>query len=163
MQAFGLPDAQVAGDPRTANALISELNVFQIAEAPVLVTGDTFAPDADAPRRRLERWPDADCPGDEPGHNPFGVWRLGPHGGRSDPRGTQRPVFIPALVAILTAAEEQAGRPLGREEVERLTEGGACITMSHGDAQQLERSRGYADLEPTLAWPQWQVARTTLA
>lgn len=159
MHAFGFPDAQVAGAPRAANSLIGALDVFQLAERPVLVSGDTFAPDADEPRRRLERWPDDGYPAGSPCHNPFGVWRLGDPGGRSDPRGAQRPVFVPPLVAILTAAEAKAGRPLRREEVERLTDAGTCVMMDHGDAQQLELQRGYADLEPSLAWAQWQVAR----
>lgn len=28
-----------------------------------------------------------------------------------------------------------------------------------GQAQQLERSRGYADLDPALAWEQWKLVR----
>jgi len=27
------------------------------------------------------------------------------------------------------------------------------------DAQKLERTRGYADLEPELAWEKWQLVR----
>lgn len=53
MHAFGLPDAQVQGDARAANVLIGALNVYQFAEQPLLVSGDTFAPDAETPRRRL--------------------------------------------------------------------------------------------------------------
>jgi hypothetical protein len=34
-----------------------------------------------------------------------------------------------------------------------------CIEMSPRNAQQMERKRGYADLEPALAWEQWQIAR----
>ena len=92
-------------------------------------------------------------------HNPFGIWRLGSEGGKADSRGDLRPVFVPPLVALLTAAEGQAGRRLHREEVEHLTTGGACMMMTHADAKQLERGRGYADLEPELAWRQWQVLR----
>jgi hypothetical protein len=33
------------------------------------------------------------------------------------------------------------------------------MMMPHADAKKLERSRGYADLEPELAWRQWQVLR----
>ncbi|MEU7867395.1 hypothetical protein [Dactylosporangium sp. NPDC049140] len=125
----------------------------------MLVGGDTFSPDLDTPRRRLERWPDDGYPQGHACHNPFGIWRLGTEGGQADPRSELRPVFIPALVALLTAAEDNAGRHLRQDEVERLTNEGSCMTMSHADAQKLERSRGYADLEPELAWMQWQVIR----
>ena len=68
-------------------------------------------------------------------------------------------MFIPPLVALLTAAEKEAGRDLHREEVERVTSEGTCMLMTHADAQKLERSRGYADLEPELVWTQWQLLR----
>ena len=159
MHAFGLPDAQVEAPPSEANQLLGSLNVYQLAEDPVLVSGDTFRPDLQTPRRRLERWPDDGYPPGHACHNPFGTWRLGTEGGEADSRSELRPVFIPALVALLTAAEERAGRPLRRGEVERLTSEGICMMMNHADAKQLERSRGYADLEPELAWLQWQVLR----
>ena len=163
MHAFGLPDSQVEAPPAEAERLLGTLDVYQLAEDPVLVSGDTFAPDAATPRRRLERWPDDGYPLGHPCHNPFGVWRLGPEGGRADSRTESRPVFIPPLVALLTSAENKAGRPLVRAEVEHLTSEGACVMMIHADAKTLERGRGYADLEPGLAWQQWQVHRGTRA
>lgn len=159
MHAFGLPDAQVEAPAREANQLLGSLNVYQLAEDPVLVSGDTFAPDAETPRRRLERWPDDGYPQGHACHNPFGIWRLGPEGGRADRRGELRPVFLPALVVLLTAAEEKAGRPLRRDEVERVTSEGTCVMMAHADARKLEQHRGYADLEPGLAWNQWKLLR----
>ncbi|MFG3421006.1 hypothetical protein [Micromonospora sp. NPDC048063] len=159
MHAFGLPDAQVEAPPSEANQLLGSFNVYQLAEDPVLVSGDTFSPDLDTPRRRLERWPDDGFPPGHACHNPFGAWRLGNEGGEANSRSGLRPVFIPALVALLTAAEEKAGRRLRREEVERLTREGVCMMMTHADTQKLERSRGYADLEPELVWRQWQVLR----
>jgi hypothetical protein len=159
MHAFGLPDAQVEAPPSEANQILGVFNVYRLAEDPVLVSGDTFQPDLDTPRRRLERWPDDGYPPGHACHNSFGTWHLGPEGGVADSRSELRPVFIPALVALLTAAEEQAGRRLRREEVERLTSEGTCMMMTHADAQKLERSRGYADLEPELAWRQWQLLR----
>jgi hypothetical protein len=159
MHAFGLPDAQVEAPPAEAGRLLGTLNVYQLAEDPVLVSGDTFRPDMQTPRRRMERWPDDGYPQDHPCHNPFGSWRLGAEGSDADPRTELRPVFVPPLVVLLTAAEEKAGRPLRRDEVERLTGEGACIMMTHADAKSLERSRGYADIEPELAWSQWQIVR----
>jgi hypothetical protein len=35
--------------------------------------------------------------------------------------------------------------------------------MSIPDAIALERARGYADLEPRRAWPQWQLVRSLYA
>jgi hypothetical protein len=159
MHAFGLPDAQVEAPRPEANQLLGSLNVYQLAEDPVLVSGDTFSPDPQTPRRRLERWPDDGYPPGHPCHNPFGTWRLGAEGGKADPRSDLRPVFIPALVASLTAAEEKAGRSLTRAEVELLTNEGTCMMMTHADAKKLEHSRGYADLDPGLAWRQWQTLR----
>ena len=165
MHVFSLPDAQVtldAGlDAREANDLLGVLNVFQLAEDPALATGHTFSPSADAPRRVLHRWPDANYPGDHLCHNPFGVWRLGPPGG-SGSGSSLAYVFMPALVVLLTAAERKAGRPLTQPEVEQITSGGVCMTMQHRDAQALERKRGYADIDPEQAWAQWQVAREGL-
>jgi hypothetical protein len=87
------------------------------------------------------------------------VWRLGPEGGRGTPQAELRPVFIPALVALLLALEKKNGKPLTREQVQQATGRGACIMMEQADAQVLERSRGYADLEPELAWEQWSEFR----
>jgi hypothetical protein len=66
---------------------------------------------------------------------------MGTEGGEADPQSELRPVFIPALVALLTAAEEKAGRRLHRQEVERLTSEGICMMMTHAEAKHLERSR----------------------
>jgi hypothetical protein len=163
MHAFSLPDAHVAFDDGTdevtANALLGALNVYQVAEDPVLVSGHTFAPDADTPRRVLRRWPDATYPPGHGCHNPFGVWRLGPAGSASEPARKLAVVPIPALVALLTATEAKAGRPLTREEIEEIASKCTCIAMEHRDARELDRSRGYADLDPARAWEQWQIAR----
>jgi hypothetical protein len=63
-------------------------------------------------------------------------------------------------VAILTAAERSAGRALTRGEVEKVVAKSTAIAMTVADAQALERSRGYADLEPERAWEQWQIVRS---
>jgi hypothetical protein len=163
MHAFSLPDVRVTLDnPEDAAALqelASVLNVYQIDEDPVLVSGQTFSPDGATPRRVVERWPDTGYPPDHACHNPYGVWRLGPSGGIGKTLPKLAPVFIPALCVLLGAAEEKQGRPLGRKQVEAIRDKGVCMTMDRRDAQKLERSRGYADLEPELVWEQWQVMR----
>lgn len=163
MHAFSLPDVRVEvkrrADAAALQELASVLNVYQLAEEPDLRSGQTFAPDADSPRRVVERWPDREYPEDHACHNPYGVWRLGSPGGKA--RSTPRlvPVFVPALRVVLGALEQQKGRPLTRAEVEEARDAAPCITMEPADARRMERSRGHADLDPELAWEQWKLVR----
>jgi hypothetical protein len=159
MHAFSLPDARAEAGTRD---LVSSLDMFQINEDPLLVSGQTFAPDAASPPRVLQRWPDDGYPPSSPCHNPYGVWRIGPPGGRGRAQPEVRPVFVPPLVAVLAALEQKAGKPLTKAQVEQATNKGICIAMKQRDAQTLERSRGYADIDPDLAWEQWQLARAQL-
>jgi hypothetical protein len=69
---------------------------------------------------------------------------------------------MPSLVSVLLAAEREASRPLTRAEVESIRDEAACTAMPHDVARTLELSRGYADIDPELAWDQWQVIRTAL-
>lgn len=163
MHAFSLPDARITveGDLAEGQELLTILNIYQIAEDPVLLTGQTFTPVRDAPKRIVERWPDNIYSSQNACHNPFGIWRVGPPGAQGQPQSELAPVFVPALVTVLTALEQKAGVPLTKEEVERTRDEGTCIAMKYRDAQNLERSRGYSDLEPSLAWEQWQVVRAS--
>ena len=68
---------------------------------------------------------------------------------------------MPALSALLLAAERAAGRALRREEVEALTEKATAIALDLDDSNALERTRGYTDIEPRLAWEQWQIVRSS--
>jgi hypothetical protein len=161
MHAFSLPDVQVHldSDQFPLAELASTLNVYQLAEDPILRSGQTFTPARDVPRRVAERWPDTRYPAEHACHNPYGVWRLGTPGGSA--RKLQELVFtfIPALQVLLTALEQKRGKPLTRDEVEAARDQGACIAMEPRDAQKLERERGYSDLDPELAWEQWKLAR----
>jgi hypothetical protein len=163
MHAFSLPDVRVAvdGDPEELQQLATLLSVYQLAEDPAIVSGETFAPDHDTPRRVVERWPDTEYPSGHPCHNPYGVWRLGPPGGTARPRGETIPVFVPALHAVLLAMQPPSGVPLTRQQVESVRDQATCIAMTARDAQRLERSRGYADLNPEFVWEQWQLVRQT--
>jgi len=163
MHAFSLPDVRVDvdGDPGELQQLATLLSVYQLTEDPAIVSGETFAPDRETPRRVVERWPDTEYPSEHPCNNPYGVWRLGPPGGTARPRGETIPVFVPALHAVLLAIQTRSGAPLTREQVESLRDQAACIAMTARDAQHLERSRGYADLDPEHAWEQWQLVRPT--
>jgi len=62
----------------------------------------------------------------------------------------------------LLAAERSKGAPMTRDEVEQLVSESPAIAMELPDVLALERSRGYADIEPELAWEQWQIVRTSI-
>jgi len=155
MHAFSLPDAQGLDG---LQPFAEVLNVYQLAEDPVIRSGQTFTTDLDTPRRTLERWPDVRYPPDHACHNPYGVWRLGPAGGTSRPLGEQELVFMPALRVLLEALAGK-GKRLTREQVEEVRDGGTCVAMPPRQAQHMERVRGYADLDPELVWEQWQLVR----
>lgn len=164
MHQFDMADAQVeAVDPAVAVGWLDTFNVFQLAESPVLGSGHTFSPAAGDPVRTLERWPDHRHHPSDGRHNPFGLWRLLlPAEARVEAVAIP-PVIIPALVAVLAAKEQEAGAPLTPAEVAAIVDESPCIAMRQADAITLERSRGYADLEPELAWEQWQIVRGGLS
>ncbi|MFN0248391.1 MAG: hypothetical protein ACKV2T_15980 [Kofleriaceae bacterium] len=160
MHAFSLPDVRIVWEEagiegREALHLANVLDVYQLDEDPVMRSGERFAPDAETPKRVMERWPDTAYPPDHPCHNPYGVWRLGAPGGQARSLGELVPVFIPALRAVLAA---QSGK-LTKKLVEAIRDDGACVMMTPRDAQRLERERGYADVDPELAWEQWKLVR----
>lgn len=155
MHLFGMPDVRCDDE-----AVLNALNRYQLDEDPLLISGHTFAPDAKTRKRELIRWPDDGYPQGHPCHNPFGVWRLGKPGAKKTLSVSDKAmVFMPSLAALLTAAEEKKGRALTQKEVLAVRDNGVCMAMEWEDAQNLERSRGYADLEPELVWEQWKVLR----
>lgn len=163
MQHFDLPDAQLrADDAAQAVAWLECFNSFQLGESPVLVSGQTFRPGPDHARRVLERWPDGRHDSTDGRHNPFGIWRFLEPGvpGLAAPALT--PVPIPSLVATLAALERKNGGPLSRAQVRALVDQSPVIAMERADAIALEKRRGYADVEPELAWAQWQIVRARL-
>jgi hypothetical protein len=161
MHVFGLPDATVKMEGRAGNELLGDFNVFQLAEDPVLRSGETFAPDEDTPRRVLQRNPDTSYPASHPCHNPFGVWELGPEGGKGRRLNELEIVFMPPLAAVLGATEKQKGAALTKAEVEAIRDKAVCMTMKPRDARAMERSRGYADIDPERAFEHWQLLRQT--
>lgn len=159
MHAFSLPDVRVAADDPDGPRVAEALNRYQLDEDPLLRSGETFAPDADTPRRRLERWPDTQHAADHPSHNPYGVWRVGPPGSPARPLGESELVFIPALRLLLGATEQQQGSPLDEPGVLAVRDAATCLAMEPAHARALERSRGQADLDPELVWTQWRAVR----
>lgn len=68
-------------------------------------------------------------------------------------------VPIPSLVATLLNEERAMGRPLTEEEVTAIKDACPCIVMTPEQAQAVEQSRGYTDIDPEQAWAHWQEAR----
>lgn len=66
-------------------------------------------------------------------------------------------VFMPSLHALLMSVAQASASPLDRAQVLAVRDKAACVAMHLADARKLERSRGYADLEPELVWEQWSV------
>ena len=161
MHAFSLPDVRVEldNDPPALQEMASLFNVYQLIEDPVIRSGQTFSPDRETPRRLVERWPDVEYPPGHPCHNPYGVWRLGPPGGKARALGELALNFMPPLSVLLTALEQKHGKPLTKKQVEAVRDEGVCIAMQPRDVQKLERERGYSDLDPELAWQQWKLLR----
>lgn len=162
MHAFALPDVRLprdGSDPAEVQRFGEVLSCYQLSEDPVIRSGETFQPDHDTPRRRVERWPDLEHDADHAFHNPYGVWRVGPPGSTARGLGELEMVFVPPLRLVLAAAEQQAGGPLDEAGVLGVRDAAACIAMEPRHAQAMERSRGYADLDPELAWEQWRALR----
>lgn len=159
MHVFARPDARLVATGIEGHRLLGAFNVFQIAEDPLLRSGETFSPDAAAARRPLDRRPDTRYPEDTPWHNPFGVWELGPEGGPPRRRADVELVFIPSLMALLHSEEDRKGAPLTEREVLAIRDKASCMAMDPRAAQTMERSRGYADIDPERAFEHWQMLR----
>lgn len=154
MHAFSLPDVWLPRDDDRAalQQFGSSLNVYQLAEDPKLLSGHTFQPDAATKRRCLVRWPSLVYPEDHACNNPYGVWRLGP----PDSTASSRPCvafFVPALRVLLEAAAKKGA--LSEADVLALRDRAVVMESSPDALTELERTRGYADLDPELVWEQW--------
>ena len=68
-------------------------------------------------------------------------------------------VFVPALVAVLRHAEIGKGAPLTEDEVNATRDAAICITVRRSQAEAMEASRGYPDIDPENAWIEWQAIR----
>ena len=71
-------------------------------------------------------------------------------------------VPVPALVAVLLAAEREKGAPLTEEEVLTMRDNAASIAMDRSAYEAISERRGYDDIDPENAWADWQVIRTML-
>lgn len=163
MHQFELPDVEILkSEPDAACSWLMTFCNYSVAESPLFLTGHTFRPDVETPRRKLERWPDWRHHPADGRHNPWGLWRaLAPSEPGLVPEELT-PIPTPALVVILMAKEKELGRALTRTELMGVVRSTPAISMEPGDARRVERSRGYVDIEPRLAWEQWQLVRENL-
>ena len=67
--------------------------------------------------------------------------------------------YIPALVALLTRAEELAKRPLSESEVLRIRDNAEKVSQPLSAMPALLQQRGYHDLYAPDAWKEWQLYR----
>ncbi len=70
------------------------------------------------------------------------------------------PTFIPPLIAILTASEQERGAPLTEDEVVEIRDNAVAMMMPRSMGDAMAASRGYADLDPENVWAEWQLRRT---
>lgn len=63
--------------------------------------------------------------------------------------------YMPALVAMLTRAEQLTGKPLTEEQVLKLRDANPAVVVEAAAAKAAEDGRGYADLDPADAWLGW--------
>lgn len=63
---------------------------------------------------------------------------------------------VPALVAILTRAEQLTGKPLTEEQVLKLRDANPAVVVEAVSAKAVEDGRGYADLDPADPWTAWR-------
>jgi hypothetical protein len=160
MNQFDRPDVEIRGvAEQEALHWLYEFCVYCLDEDPALTSGHTFRPDTDTPRRTIARWPELRHSDQDGRYNKFGVWVATLAAADSLRPLEPVPVPIPALIAVLLAAERTKGGPLARSEVESVVDAAPSIAMAARDVQALERSRGYVDLEPRLAWEQWRAVR----
>jgi hypothetical protein len=163
MHQFDLPDAEIAmNELSEAMEWLDAFCVYQLVEQPGLASGHTFQPHARAARRAFDRWPDHRHHPHDGRHNPFGLWRFR-QPGAPGPVGTKLvPTIMPPLVTLLLARERSKGSPLTRREVEEIVLRSPAVALEPRHALAVERARGYADIEPRLAWEQWQIVRTSI-
>lgn len=70
-------------------------------------------------------------------------------------------IFVPALVALLKAAEERKGSPLSEPEVLEIRDNATAMAVPFSAAFAMEEERGYRDIVPEECWKEWQRVRSS--
>lgn len=68
-------------------------------------------------------------------------------------------IFMPSLAALLRASEKQRGRQLLEKEVYAIRDSATVTMVSREKAEEMERKRGYKDINPENCWAEWQELR----
>ncbi|SER29197.1 MULTISPECIES: hypothetical protein [Pseudomonas] len=71
-------------------------------------------------------------------------------------------VFIPALVTVLYAAEQQKGAPLTEHEINDIRDKSTYMTVPFSLALEQGKKRGYADIVAENCWEERQSVRVQL-
>src|SRR5690242_5916345 len=72
------------------------------------------------------------------------------------------PVFMPPLANMLALAEKKKGSPLAETEVEAIRGKSLCIMMRVADAEKMNESRGFVDVNPDNCWADWHRLRAQM-
>ncbi|MCX6180575.1 MAG: hypothetical protein NT150_01430 [Bacteroidetes bacterium] len=70
--------------------------------------------------------------------------------------------FIPSLILLLKAAENKKGSALTEDEVLEIRDNALCIRVPINAANDVEKGRGYVDIDPENCWLEWQEIRNEL-
>ena len=65
--------------------------------------------------------------------------------------------FIPALIVLLEAGKNMAGRQLTQVEVEEIRDKATFINLPTEIAQAIVNERGYEDIDPDNVWEEWLI------
>ncbi|WP_237683119.1 MULTISPECIES: hypothetical protein [unclassified Pseudomonas] len=68
-------------------------------------------------------------------------------------------VFVPALAAVLQAAEDKKGTPLTEAEVCEIRDRSTCVALPFSAALAMEEERGYPDIIAEDCRSEWQRLR----
>ncbi|HZW91117.1 MAG TPA: hypothetical protein VFF12_18705, partial [Myxococcaceae bacterium] len=72
------------------------------------------------------------------------------------------PVFAPNLADVLASREREKGDALTEGEIEQIRDAAVCIMLAVDDAREMERARGYVDVDPDDCWADWHRLRPQL-
>ncbi|MFC2253927.1 hypothetical protein ACETRX_30130 [Labrys portucalensis] len=69
---------------------------------------------------------------------------------------------VPSLVATLLFAEREKGSPLDEAEVLQIRDSAPAIAMPQFAVAEIEKERGYRDIDQENCWAEWQAVRLSL-
>ncbi|HUR45713.1 MAG TPA: hypothetical protein VMZ27_07540 [Candidatus Saccharimonadales bacterium] len=65
------------------------------------------------------------------------------------------PMFMPSLLSLFRESEEQSGGQLTYERAREIVSTAVVTSLSQPLAVELERRRGFRDLDPQHFWEEW--------